>query len=286
MLAHPEIAAAAHTTPAMPLAWTMRRMLLILCPMVLVLSGCQGAGLQLSDDSIFNELFGTPQDNPAELARDPYDPDARYRGTVRLTVELLEPDDRILDIFRANLVDDDPSVRAAAARGLATHGVSADGALLASALDDPEPIVRRAAALGLQRIHEPSATARLVQLIDTVNEPDQNVRVEAALALGQYPQNDVVVGLLTSLRSDTEQSLGVHAAVVRSLELLTGQDFGLDFIAWQQWIDTNRDWFAGQQEYTYPVFQRRRAWFEYLPWLPLPPNEESSTPVGLTRTPR
>lgn len=265
----------------------MRRRLIILWPLVVSLAGCQsGPGVRFGEDSIVTALFNQAQENPAEIARDPYDPDARYRGTVRLTVELLEPDDRILDIFRENLNDEYASVRAAAARGLATHGVAADGALLAMALDDPEPLVRRSAALGLQRIHEPASTDRLLQLIEPLKEPDQNVRVEAALALGQYPQSDVVVGLVKSLRSDTEQSLAVHVAVVRSLELLTGQDFGLDFIAWQRWIDENGAWFADQQVYTYPVFSRNRAWWEYVPWLPLPPNEESSTPVGLTRTPR
>ena len=164
--------------------------------------------------------------------------------------------------------------------------MAADGALLAQALYDPEPLVRRAAAIGLQRIHEPSATGRLLWLIVPINEPDQNVRLEAAIALGQYPQSDVVIGLVASLRSDTEQSLGVHAAVGRSLELLTGQDFGLDFMAWQQWIDENQSWFADQQPYMYPVFTRSRKWFEYFPWMPLPPNEQTSTPVGLTRTPR
>lgn len=251
---------------------------------VLALAGC--GGIQVGEDSIVNRFLNTPQVNPAELARDPYDPDARYRGTVQLTMRLIEPDERILEIFRDNLNDEYASVRAAAARGLGIHGVAADGALLADALDDPEPIVRRAAATGLQRIHEPSATARLLELIDPENEPDQNVRVEAAIALGQYPQSDVVTGLLTSLRSDTEQSLAVHAAVVRSLELLTGQDYGLDFIAWQRWIDENGSWFADQQAYVYPVFTRSRAWWEYLPWIPLPPNETSSTPVGLTRTPQ
>jgi len=261
--------------------------MLFLLPAVLFLAGCQGgSGVSFGEDSIITRLLNQPQANPAELARDPYDPDARYRGTVRLTLELLEPDDRILDIFRDNLNDEYASVRAAAARGLATHGVAADGALLASALDDPEPLVRRTAALGLQRIHEPSATDRLLDLIDPVREPDQNVRVEAALALGQYPKSDVVVGLVKSLRSDTEQSLAVHAAVARSLRLLTGQDYGLDFLAWQAWIDENGRWFTDQQTYTYPVFSRNRAWWEYLPWLPVPPNEESSTPVGLTRTPR
>lgn len=259
----------------------------MLVPTVFALAGCQGGpGVQFGEDSIVNRLFNEGQANPAELARDPYDPDARYRGTVRLAVELLEPDDRILDIFRANLSDEDASVRAAAARGLATHGVAADGSMLAAALHDPEPVVRRSAALGLQRIHEPGATERLLQLIDPIVEPDQNVRVEAALALGQYPQSDVVVGLVASLRSDTEQSLAVHVAVVRSLELLTGQDYGLEFIAWQRWIDENGAWFADQQAYTYPVFSRSRAWWEYLPLMPLPPNEESSTPIGLTRTPR
>ncbi len=260
--------------------------MLTLVPTLLLLAGCQGGGVQFGEDSIINNLLTTTQANPAEMARDPYDPDARYRGTVRLTVELLEPENRILDIFRVNLADEDASVRAAAARGLATHGVAADGRLLARALNDPEPLVRRAAALGLQRIHEPSAADRLLQLIVPTIEPDQNVRVEAALALGQYPQPDVVGGLVASLRSETEQSLGVHAAVVRSLELLTGQDHGLDFIAWQQWIETNGAWFADQQTYTYPVFSRSRAWWEYLPWMALPPNETSSTPIGLTRTPR
>lgn len=256
-------------------------------PAAVILAGCQGGtGVRFGEDSIVTRLLNAPQPNPAELARDLYDPDARYRGTVRLTLELLEPDDRILNIFRDNLRDEYASVRAAAARGLATHGVSADGALLAGALNDPEPLVRRTAALGLQRIHEPGATGRLLQLIDPLIEPNQNVRVEAALALGQYPQSDVVVGLVKSLRSDTEQSLAVHAAVVRSLDLLTGQDFGLDFLAWQGWIDENSGWFADQQVYTYPVFSRDRAWWEYLPWLPVPPNEVSSTPIGLTRTPR
>lgn len=259
----------------------------MLVPTVFALAGCQGgSGVQFGEDSVVNRLFNETRANPAELARDPYDPDARYRGTVRLGVELLVADDRILDIFRANLTDEYASVRAAAARGLATHGVAADGALLAAALHDPEAVVRRSAALGLQRIHEPGATERLLQLIVPTIEPDQNVRVEAALALGQYPQSDVVTGLVASLRSDTEQSLAVHVAVGRSLELLTGQDHGLDFLAWQRWIDENGAWFADQQAYTYPVFSRSRAWWEYLPLMPLPPNEESSTPIGLTRTPR
>lgn len=269
----------------------MRRIALVLVPIAWItlggLTGCRsGPGVRFGEDSIVNNLFNTVQPNPAELARDPYDPDARYRGTVRLTVELLEPDERILDIFRANMADEYASVRAAAARGLATHGVAADGQFLARALNDPEPIVRRAAALGLQRIHEPAAIDRLLQLIVPTVEPDQNVRVEAALALGQYPRSTVVMGLVASLRSDTEQSLGVHAAVVRSLESLTGQEFGLDFIAWQRWIDENGSWFTDQQTYTYPVFSRGRAWWEYLPWMALPPNETSSTPIGLTRTPR
>lgn len=253
---------------------------------IALLAGCQGQTPQFGEDSVFNNIFNTTQVNPAELARDPYDPDARYRGTVRLAVQLAEPDDRILEIFRINLRDPEASVRAAAARGLATHGVAADGALLAEALNDPEPIVRRAAAMGLQRIHEPAAADRLLELIDPMSEPDQGVRIEAAVALGQYAQSDVVAGLVASLRSDTEQSLGVHAAVVRSLTLLTGQDYGLDFIAWQRWIDENRNWFADQQPYTYPVFSRSRRWFEYLPWMPLPPNEQTSTPVGLTRMPQ
>lgn len=253
--------------------------------LVLPLAGCQGSGIRFGEDSVLNDLFMRTQDNPAEMARDLYDPDRRYRGTVRLANELAEPDPVVVDIFRTNLSDREAAVRAAAARGLAIHGVAADGAALAKALDDEEDIVRRAAAVALQRIHHPPAVGRLLELIDPIREPDQTIRVEAALALGQYPQTPVVLGLVGSLRSDNEQSLALHRAVVRSLNLLTGQDYGLDFIAWQRWIEESGRWFSDQQTYTYPVFARDRRWYEYFPWMPLPPNETPSTPIGLTRPP-
>lgn len=252
--------------------------------LLLPLAGCQGA--RFGEESVLNDIFTRTQDNPAEMARDLYDPDRRYRGTVRLAYELAEPDPVVVGVFRVNLDDQEPAVRAAAARGLALHGTASDGAALARALDDPEPIVRRAAAVGLQRIHHPPAVGRLLQLIDPLREPDQTIRVEAAQALGQHPQTGVVLGLVESLRSDTEQSLAVHMAVVRSLETLTGQTFGLDFIAWQQWIESSGQWFADAQTYTYPVYSRNRRWFEYLPWMPPPPNETPATPIGLARPPR
>lgn len=261
--------------------------LALLClGLVLPMLGCQGSGIRFGEDSIITDLFMRGQDNPAEMARDLYDPDRRYRGTVRLANELADPDPALVAIFRTNLNDREPSIRAAAARGLAIHGVAADGTLLARALDDDVAIVRRAAAVALQRIHHPPAVGRMLQLIDPLQEPEQTIRVEAALALGQYPQTPVVLGLVASLRSDNEQSLAVHRAVVRSLELLTGQNFGLDFIAWQRWIDDSRQWFADGQTYTYPVYSRSRRWFEYFPWMPMPPNETTSSPIGLTRPPR
>ncbi|MEO1007892.1 MAG: HEAT repeat domain-containing protein [Planctomycetota bacterium] len=254
-----------------------------------LLGGCALDELapQLGEGSVLNNLFAGPQENVAELAQDPYDPDARYRGTVRLANQLVEPDELVVDIFRENLDDEYASVRAAAARGIAAHGRAADAALLIDALYDEDPLVRRAAAMGLQRMHDPDAVPRLIELIDPEIEPEETIRVEAALALGQYPQSEVVLALIESLRSDLEQSLTVHRSAAGSLATLTGQDYGLDFERWQRWSDSESDWFAGQEEYIYPVFSRSRAWYEYIvPVLPPPPNETPSTPIGLSRAPR
>jgi len=251
------------------------------------MGGCASdAWLPVGEESILRKLLTRTPPNPAEQARNPYDPDARYRGTVALTNTLVRPEPELVQIFRDNIRDRDASVRAAAARGLATHGTADDADLLIEALGDDEPLVRRAAAIGLQRVHDPAAIDPLLALLDPAAEPEATIRVEAALALGQYANGRVVQALIASLRSDQEQSLAVHRAAVRSLELLTGQDFGLDFAAWQSWADGRRDLFEGQREYTYVVFRRSPAWYERLPVVPDPPNETSSTPIGLRRAPR
>jgi hypothetical protein len=171
--------------------------------------------------------------------------------------------------------------------------------LLVAALEDSEALVRREAARGLQRLHNPEATAALLKAIaddtpmlartavwgqqagaNAFGERDIDVRIEAAYALGQYPEPRVFEALKEAL---WDRSLAVNAAAASSLRYLTGEDFGLSRTDWERWGASSRDLFAGQLEYEYPVFQRDRRLLEYIPLWPQPPNEEPAPPVGLPR---
>ncbi len=215
------------------------------------------------------------------MATDPYDAGKRYRGTLVLANQGFVDPTPFLELFEANIVHDDARVRAAAARGLANHGRPRHAMMLVERLSkDQEAIVRREAARALQRVHNPQAVPALIAAVDHDVELDVDVRLEAAYALGQYPQNAVFEALKKALR---DRSLAVNVAAAESLRYLTGQDFGASIAAWERWGARTADRFAGQLEYHYPVFHRDRRLLEYIPLVPPPPNEQSATPAGLPR---
>ena len=84
----------------------------------------------------------------------------------------------------------------------------------------------------LQRLHSPAAIPALVKLVEEPNEPEAMVRAAAADALGQYADARVLEALIAALR---DRDLAVNEAARRSLQTLTGQDFGQNFRAWVAW---------------------------------------------------
>jgi HEAT repeat protein len=179
-------------------------------------------------------------------------------------------------------------VRAAAIRGLANHGEPRHVAQITPLLTDANPMVRVEAARGLQRLHDPSAVDPLIvavrepdprsESIPAENEPE--VRTEAAAALGQYAEDRVLRALISAL-DDTD--LAVNRAALRSLRILTGQDLGLDSVAWESWKAKADDPFAARGLYTYPAYSRKQRLYEYIPLVPKPPNERPAPPTGLPR---
>lgn len=214
------------------------------------------------------------------MASDPYNPNARYRGTLSLANQGFVDPAPFIELFEARIQDEDARVRSAGARGLANHGRPRHAVLLAQALDDDVSVVRREAARGLQRIHNPEVIRRLIQAVDFEQEKDVEVRIEAAYALGQYADNRVFEALKKALR---DRNLAVNFAAADSLRYLTGEEFGPSIAEWERWGSEVPDRFAGQLEYHYPVFQRDRRLLEYIPLVPQPPNEVSATPAGLPR---
>ncbi len=237
------------------------------------------------------DLVRTTGPTPSELAAmamDPYDPNARYVGTFGLASAFFASEPAYIALFEDNADDEDPSVRAAAIRGLANHGEPRHVPILINGLSDPDKVVRVESARGLQRLHNPIAVDPLLAAIREpgavragVSEAEPEVRVEAAAALGQYAQGKVIDGLIAAL---LDESLAVNKSALTSLRTLTGNDFGLDHASWVEWRNSSRELFAARSLYLYPAFQRDKAWFEYLPFVSPPPNEVAGPPAGLPRT--
>jgi chromosome segregation ATPase len=130
---------------------------------------------------------------------------------------------------------------------------------------------------------EAEFAARQAELdaLNAEKEPDAQVRAHAAEALGQYAESRVIDNLVKAL---DDENLAINLATVNSLRTLTGQDFGYDRGAWAAWNKATKEAFAARSVYMYPAFFRDKNWYEYIPFVPGPPNESSSTPAGLQPT--
>lgn len=256
-----------------------------------LLAGCD-LELQPGAEGIFQAVAPPTPTEAAVWAIDPYDANKRYRGLTLLANAPFGGEPVYLALYVDNTDDPDPSVRAAAVRALSNHGGPSHAPLLAERLDDEDPLVRLEAARALQRIHNPEVVDALLRhlpeydLGDPVHdiaasgETDASVRAEVARALGQYAQNRVVLALIGAL---ADRELPVNRNAQDSLRFLTGQDFGFDRRAWQEWYNSAEDPFAARGVYTYPVFARPKKLIEYLPFVPGPPNETPAPPAGYPR---
>ncbi|TVQ63706.1 MAG: HEAT repeat domain-containing protein [Phycisphaerales bacterium] len=245
------------------------------------LQGCEAAERARGADSVL-ALFAPPDPlTAARWAIDPYDPDRRYEGTLLLANSPFGGGDVYVLLYEDNAGDENPNVRAAGVRGLANHGNPGHVPLLVERLRDESRAVRLEAARALQRLHNPVAVDPLldVAVLGRGNEGEPDVRAEAAHALGQYAVDRVAFGLVEAM---ADPDLVVNRNAVRSLRTLTGQDFGYSRAAWSGWLanQASASRFAQRRRYIFPVFYREPRFVERLPFVPPPPNESASTPVG------
>jgi hypothetical protein len=253
-------------------------------------SGCDTTGNMRPGSESVLDLFAEP--SPAEAAADAvdrYDSDKRYRGTLRLGMASFASEPVYMRLFIDNMKDQDATVRTAATRAVANHGGPEHVPLLVGALKDEDTLVRLEAARGLQRIYNPVAIDPLLGAIkgpenpeDFSSEDEVAIRAEAAHALGQYKEPKVVQALIAELQ---DENLAVNRNTLESLRTLTGQDFGFDKRGWLEWYEGSKDVFAAGKPYVYPIYRRSKSWYEYLPFVPPPPNEEPATPAGMPIAP-
>ena len=260
---------------------TQRVQTLALSALALALAGCNMFDNVQPGATSLMQVF-VPQQSPgqaAEMALDEYDPDSRFRGTRLLANAYFGGEDVYIELYEDAARDEDSGVRWAGVRALGLHGSPEHVPLIIERLvDEPDRLVRAEAARALQRIHNPDAIDPLLRAMDEELEPEPDVRAAAAHALGQYAEPRVVQALISSLN---DPALAVNYSTIQALRTLTGQDYGIETRAWLDWFDATDDLFAARSTYTYPAFERDKRLLEYLPFMPPPPNETASTPIGM-----
>lgn len=216
-----------------------------------LLVGCEGGK---TPTQVIGEGLGDVfSPSPSEAARDAfnvYDADKRRRAVVLLSNAEWGGEPPYVRTYRLLVDDPDPTVRAAAVSALGRHGDRTDVAAIVTRLEvDANPSVRWEAAKALQEIHSDQAVE---PLIAALQDDHRDVRMAAATALGQYPSRSVFDALVGSLN---DEDYGVVKAAEKSLQTLTGQDFGDRGGPWWQWAKDNPSVFADKKTYYVPQYE-------------------------------
>ena len=129
-----------------------------------------------------------------------------------------------------------PLVRATAAVGLRVLGDKRAIPALVTACGDPEPIVRADAVRTLGDLGGPAEVAGLASL--GWRDPDSNVRLEALYAIRNIGGQDTLPIFIAAL-SDPDESVAfaAHSALLS----LTGQQFSPDKDQWLNWWQQQRN---------------------------------------------
>jgi HEAT repeat protein len=105
--------------------------------------------------------------------------------------------ERLVSLARANAAAPDWADRALAVDLAARAGGNGGVELVIEALEDPDPVVRRAAATALGGLRNPVAVPALAR---TVSDPQVDVRVEVIRALGLIDDDSVLAPLISALK--------------------------------------------------------------------------------------
>lgn len=242
-------------------------------------SGCDQATSDFGDAS--SSLFPP---SPAEAGRwavDDSDPENQRRGVLLLGNAGFGGEPVYVNLYRLYIEENsDPVVKATAIQALARHANPDDAVLVAKQLDSKIEQIRVAAAKGLQRIHNPKVADLIWKKM--INEDEvPSVRVELAIALGQYPTRDAFEALCSAL---DDRELAVNLAAANSLRLLTGADFGLEAPLWRSWADATPNPLRQDVPYYYPTFERELGFGDYLLFWMIPTFEQPGVPAGMRET--
>lgn len=147
--------------------------------------------------------------NQEEIRRSLDDPDRDIRATALNALVTLRVHDAAA-LARAGLLDEDPFVRATAAKLLGDSGDETDAQRLVAVLEaDSDPIARLRSAEALQRVGGPLAVAGLTRAL---SDPDEHVRLAAVRAVRELDPESAKPALARLVLEDPMYEVRVQAA--------------------------------------------------------------------------
>ena len=243
--------------------------------LVTSLVGCDSLSSDI--DNLTSSFLPPSGQQVGTWATDFTNPEEQQKGLVLLGTATWGGGEEYLKLYRTCIEGPwDPLVKAAAIRSLGNHGEPEDAELIASQLTAEIEYIRLEAAKSLQRIHNDEVADDIWRRL--IVETDSSVKVELAIALGQYPNDAVFQALVQALEM---RELAVNLAAWDSLRYLTGQNHGSNSRDWLAWYDTTRTPFAGEEIYLYPVYTRPLGFFDKINFLNPTVWEKPGIPTGL-----
>lgn len=137
--------------------------------------------------------------------------------------------------LKSALSDPDSEVQRQAVKAFRTKGSQGVDVLIRVLQSEAVPAVRQAAAEALGKLHNPRAITSLIEVLRLTPPPP--VRIAIRNALVKFDDPRVVPALITELqRADqAKDPMSDRLSLGDLLKSKTGQDFGVNYTAWQTW---------------------------------------------------
>jgi hypothetical protein len=259
--------------------WWQALLLLWVLPLAACSSSDDDAGAK--DESVLAPLVrDLMPPKPSEAVRwalTSPDPDKRREGIALLSGATFGGENVYIRVYRLRADDTDATVRAASIRALGLWGKVDEVPNLLRFAHEDSGLVRWEMAQALQKIHNPLAIHTLTVMVS--EDKDADVRMAAAIALGQYARPEVFSALVGAL-DDTEW--GVTDAAHESLVCLTGEDFGADEGEWLKYQQSHAGrLFEHQRQYVWYPFVKPRGFWDKVKFWSHPPDVPPRVPTGM-----
>jgi hypothetical protein len=143
-----------------------------------------------------------------------------------------DPEQRELtdQLARQIQIEPDPLVRESIIDAMGEFGTPMAGQVLQAGLSDADSEVRRKCCVAIGKRGEANSVELLAQVL--ASEPEHEVRIAAVDALGKIKSPESIKALTVALE-DSDPAM--QFAGVRSLQSVTGRDYGGDVSAWLEY---------------------------------------------------